>query len=138
MEAAPGLEPGMTDLQSVALATWPCRLLGPRSIPATLLGSMTVPLFWPIGSLRPYPVPYHESPAAVRPVLSPLLLARQAGARCPPNPQKNELNHAPSAVTVPAGARRKGRLLEVVRRGRRAPALKALMSGLHAGTTAAD
>ena len=26
MEAAPGLEPGMTDLQSVALATWPCRL----------------------------------------------------------------------------------------------------------------
>ena len=31
MEAAPGLEPGMTDLQSVALATWPCRL-GARSV----------------------------------------------------------------------------------------------------------
>ncbi len=26
-EAPPGLEPGMTDLQSVALATWPRRLI---------------------------------------------------------------------------------------------------------------
>ncbi len=41
MEAAPGFEPGVLDLQSSALATWPCRLRRSQRVRRTGAGSST-------------------------------------------------------------------------------------------------